>query len=121
MVPTDMSKLCFLILFLCLYSTAFSQCNNSISLKRVANETNKGNGGVIELSVTSSDQYVAVIHVEKGTGPEKIEEKRGKGNAVIRFDGLDVQAMYQVQLEFLSADETHCRKLQKSQITFQSE
>lgn len=120
MVPTDMSKLCFLIFFLGLNSAAFSQCKHSISLNKVVNETGNRDGGLIEVSVKSSDNYIAVLHIEKGSGPEKIAEKRGSGNAVVRFTGLDVQAIYQVQLEFLS-DDTHCRKLQKSQITFESE
>ena len=115
-----MRKLYFLIFCISVSGAAFSQCKNSISLKKASNESRSGKGGVIEIAVTSADEYTYVLNIEKGTGPEKVEERKGKGNALVHFEGLDLNAIYQVQFEFLSADKkTFCRKLVKSQIFFE--
>lgn len=116
-----MRKLYFLLFCLSIASVAFPQCKNSISLlKTTTTENGSGKTGVVEVSVTSSDEYICTLSIEKGSGPQKVAEKKGKGTAVIEFEGLDVNHIYQVQLEFLS-DNSPCRKLQKSPIIFQVE
>lgn len=115
-----MRKLYFLIFCLNITGAAFSQCNHSISLQKTVIESGLEKSGVLEVSVTTSDNYVCVLSVEKGSGPQKVDEKKGQGNSVIRFKGIDINNIYQVQIEFLS-DNTPCRKLQKSQIIFEAE
>ncbi len=116
-----MYKLCFFVVFLFLSSASYAQCKNSISLKKVSNETKSGKGGVIDVLVNGSGAYVCVLNIEKGSGPEKISEKRGTGNSVIHFEKLEINEIYQVQVEFLNEDKTHCKKLVKPLITFDVE
>lgn len=116
-----MRKLYFLIFCLCIASVAYPQCKNSISLlKTEVKASGSQQTGTIQISVTSSDDYICTLSIEKGAGPEQIAKKKGQGTAVVKFDGLDISQIYKVEVEFLS-DKSYCRKLQKSQITFYEE
>lgn len=98
---------------------AFSQCNNNIELKRVSSESNNQKSGVIEVEINTAKEYVCFLNIEKGTGPEKIQEKKGAGKGIVRFEALDRNAIYQVLFEFTGEEKPFCKKLQKSQITFE--
>ena len=115
-----MYKLYFLAIFLLLSGASYAQCKNSISLKKVSNETKSGKGGVIDVSVSGSGAYVCVLNIEKGSGSEKVGEKRGTGSSVIHFEKLDVNEIYQVQVEFLAEDKVTCKKLVKSLIIIEN-
>lgn len=98
-----------------------AQCKNSIALKKNVNKAKLDKEGTIEVSVASLDEYVCILNIEKGSGPLKIEEKRRKGNSIIRFEGLSLNAIYQIEVEFLSERKSMCRRLQKSQIIFEED
>jgi hypothetical protein len=116
-----MRKLYLLIFCLALYSPTFSQCKNSISVERSLKEVNSRKSGVLDVKVVSGGEFLCTINIEKGSGPELIQKQEGNGNSVIRFKGLDTTQMYLVQVEFLLEDKAICKKLQKSQITFDAE
>src|SRR5688572_7646801 len=114
-----MYKLYFLICFLMVSGNAFSQCNNSIELKNVSRDKSIQKSGVIELSVTTSRQFVCTLQIEKGSGPVTIKELKGSGSRTVRFEALDTQVVYQVQVRFLDEEKPLCKILQKSQIFFE--
>lgn len=116
-----MHKLCLLIFCLALYSPAFSQCKNSIAVEKSLKEVNSKKSGSLDVKVVSGGKYLCTVNIEKGSGPEVIQRQEGNGNSVIHFKGLDITQMYLVQVEFLSEDKAFCKKLQKSQITFDAE
>jgi hypothetical protein len=99
--------------------SAFSQCNNSIELKNVSSDKRTLKSGVIELSVTTSKEFVCTLKIEKGSGPETVKELKGSGSRTVRFEALDTQAIYQVQIKFLDEEKPLCQILQKSQIFFE--
>lgn len=109
-----------LLLVVCLffYGAGYSQCSNSIKLKRVAVNAQTGKGQ-IEVSAHSSDQYNCTLFKETGSGVIKVDEKNGNGNSTISFDNLDTNVSYLVLFEFASEENKLCRKLQKSGITFE--
>lgn len=109
-----------LLLVVCLlsYGVGYSQCSNSIKLKKVAVNAQNGKGE-IEVSAHSSDQYTSTLFKESGSGPIKVEEKSGSGNSTISFDNLDTNVSYLVLFEFSSEENKLCRKLQQSGITFE--
>jgi hypothetical protein len=110
-----------LLLFCLLFSGSLcAQCpNSSVSVKRTANESQKPKGGTIDISVNTSGAYICVLSIQKGSGPEKIMEKKGSGNSVVRFEKLDVSQIYKVEVEFLNEEEPFCRKLVQSLITIE--
>ena len=118
-----MRRLSFLLfsLLLIISNSAFSQCKNSISLKKAISKNELTSNGVIEISVTSSEEYKYTLNIEEGSGTQQVIEKNGKGNAVIKFEGLDASLLYLVQFEFLVEDKKHCRILQLSQIIIEKE
>jgi len=116
-----MYKLCFLIFCVFLIDNAQAQCKNSLAVKKVSDESKSGKGGVIEVSITGSGAFVCLLNIEKGSGPEKAQEKRGNGNSIIRFENLKTEEIYQVLVEFANEDKTHCKKLMKSLITIETE
>lgn len=118
-----MHRLSFLFFSLLYLSTisGFSQCKNSIALKRAITNSELINSGTIEISVNSSDEYRYSLNIEKGSGPEQVMEKNGKGNSVVKFEGLDAESLYLVKFEFFSEDNKHCSKLQLSQIVIEKE
>jgi len=113
-------RMLLLVACLCLFfcGAGYSQCSNSIKLKRVAVDAHGGKGQ-IEVSAHSSDQYSCTLFKETGSGAVKVEEKSGSGNSTISFDNLDTNVSYLVLFEFLSEENKLCRKLQKSGITFE--
>ena len=111
-----MPKLCLLLFCLTFCCHAFSQCKSSVSIKKISNETNVKNSGVLDVEVVSFGEYVCVLSIEKGSGPEQIQKRMGKGNSLVHFEGLEIDQSYLVQVEFLSEDNPICRKLQKSPI-----
>ena len=115
-----MPQLYFLICCFFLSTASYAQCKNSISLKKVSNETKASNGGIIDISVNASGGYICILNTEEGSGPEKVAEKRGNGNSVIHFEKLNINEIYKVQVEFLTEDKAICKKLVKSLITFEN-
>lgn len=111
----------FLCLLLFLSNSAFSQCKNSIALKGAFNENGQKEGGVIEISVVTSKDFTCSLSREEGSGPQKITEKKGGRDSIVKFEGLDVNSIYLVQFEFLSEDKKLCSKLQLSQIVIEDE
>ncbi len=118
-----MHRLSFLFfsLLLIVSNSVFSQCKNSIALKKAVSKNELTNNGVIEISVNSSEEYKYNLNIEKGSGPQQVIEKNGKGNAIVKFEGLDVSLSYLVQFEFLGEEKKHCRVLQLSQIVIEKE
>jgi hypothetical protein len=109
----------FLIVICLAISVAgYSQCKNSIKLTRV--EKNAGQGGVIEVAISSTNEFVCTLYTESGSGSKKVQDKKGYGTSSIRFDVQNANMIYLVQVEFLTEDDKHCRKLQKSEITFEA-
>ena len=108
-------------LLLMISNSAFSQCKNSITLKKAVSKNELTNNGVIEISVNSSEEYKYSLNIEEGSGTRQIIEKNGKGNDVVKFEGLDASLLYLVQFEFLKEDKKHCKKLQLSQIVIEKE
>ena len=100
------------LLFPTINSTV-SPCNSKISLVQASLENNKG---LIEISVNTSGKFICTLHTEKGIGLEKVSEKTGAGNSVIKFKDLGTESLYLVQVEFLDAPSPRCSKLQLSQI-----
>jgi hypothetical protein len=118
-----MHRLSFLFfsLLLIISNSAFSQCKNSIALKKAVSKNELSGNGVIEISVNSSEEYTYTLNIENGSGLQRVTEKNGKGNATVKFEGLDVSLLYLVQFEFLKEDKKHCKKLQLSQIVIEKE
>ncbi len=118
-----MRRLSFLFfsLLLILSNSVFSQCKNSISLKKAISKNELTGNGVIEISVNSSEEYRYTLNIENGSGLQQVTEKQGKGNSIVKFEGLDIDLLYLVQFEFLKEDNKHCRKLQLSQIVIEKE
>lgn len=110
-----MHKIYLLLLNLLVAGMAYSQCNNSIQLKKTSVDTNP-EYGTIELAVSTSKEFICILSIEKGSGLEKVSEKKGKGNQTVRFEAVKRNASYQVQFEFIGEEQKLCRKLQKSQI-----
>jgi len=61
-----------------------------------------------------------LLMIEKGSGPQRVAIKKGVGSSTIRFEGLELNQIYSVEVEFLS-DRSYCRKLQKSPIIFEAD
>ncbi len=116
-----MHKLCLLIFWLSFSCPVFSQCKNSIAIKKLSNEANIKKSGVLDIEVISIGEYVCVLNIEKGSGPEQIQKHEGHGNSTVHFEGLDTKQSYMVQVVFLSENNPICRKLQKSQIIIDTE
>jgi hypothetical protein len=110
-----MRKLYLLLLNLLVAGIAYSQCNNSIELKKTSVDSNPEYGS-IELEVSTSKEFICILSIEKGSGPEKISEKRERGSQIIRFESIKRNEIYQVQFEFIGEEEPLCKKLQKSHI-----
>jgi len=115
-----MYKLCFFIFCFFLSIAAHAQCKSSLTIKKVSNESKNGKGGVIEVSITTTGAYVCFLNLEKGSGPEKVQEKNGNGNSTIRFESLKQEEIYQVIVEFSDEDKAHCKKLMKSLIALEN-
>lgn len=118
-----MRRLSFILisLLLIISNSVFSQCKNSISLKKAVSKNELTNSGVIEISVNSSEEYRYTLNIENGSGTQQVTEKSGKGNSVIKFEGLDAGLLYQVQFEFSGEDKKYCGKLQLSQIVIEKQ
>ena len=116
-----MLKFCLLIFCMGFCGSLFSQCKNSIAIKKLSKEAGVEKKGVIEIEVGSTGEYVCFLSIEKGSGPEQIQKKEGHGNSVVHFEGLDVSETYKVQVVFQSESNPHCKKLEKSQIIIDGE
>jgi hypothetical protein len=110
----------FSLLFI-ISNSVFSQCRNSISLKKAVTKSETASNGIIEISVNSSEEYRYTLNIENGSGPQLVTEKQGKGNATVKFEGLDAGLLYLVQFEFLGEEKKQCRTLQLSQIVIEKE
>ncbi len=99
--------------------TSVAQCGNSISLKKAAVPSN-ADQGTIEVEVRTSGEYICTLSIEKGSGPEKVQEKRGRGDGIVSFTGVDRNYLYKVHFEFLNEDKPFCNKLEKSGITLEA-
>jgi hypothetical protein len=118
-VSTKILLLPLLLLLLLLAPTAvFSQCENSIKINKVSvdKESNKGS---IEVEVSTTKEFVCTLNIQKGSGPSLVERQNGNKSAIVRFQNLDANKVYMVEVEFVSEPTQHCKKLQKSLITFQ--
>jgi hypothetical protein len=115
-----MYKLYFLIFCLFFSGVGFAQCKNSVSIKKVARDTDASKGS-IDVSVIAEGGFICALIIERGSGPQKVAEKRGQGNSNVHFEKLDTDEIYQVQVEFLTEDKSFCKKLTKSLITFEIE
>ena len=111
----------FFIPLLIISNSVFSQCKNSIALKKAVTKSETASNGIIEISVNSSEEYRYTLNIENGSGLQQVIEKQGKGNAIVKFEGLDIDLLYLVQFEFLKEDKKHCRVLQLSQIVIEKE
>jgi hypothetical protein len=110
----------FLLAGLFLHRNLFAQCDSSIKLVKAKNDRTKvQNGGEIEILVTSNRDYTCTLLLEKGSGPEKLVEKKGVGTQKIRFDGLNKDELYRVVVEFPGEKNNRCRAFQESQITLE--
>jgi hypothetical protein len=99
----------------CLPKAAFAQCSNSIKVKKAESEASR-NSGAIEISVNTTKTFTCTLNIEKGSGPEKIQTKKGSGNQSVEFKNLDKSLGYQVVVEFIGEENKLCKTLQKSQI-----
>jgi hypothetical protein len=88
-------------------------CVNRISLVK---SEKSSSGGKIEISIETSGNFICTLNVEKGSGLEKVVEKKGSGNGLVTFEKVSPNAIYLIQVEFLSEENSRCRKLQLSQI-----
>ncbi len=111
----------FLLFFAGVCFNASAQCAGSVSLKKAAVESDTSQG-VIEIEVKTSGDFICTLSIEKGSGPVKVQEKRGRGNSIVSFVALESNQSYKVDVEFLSEDQSAlCRVLQKSGISLQSD
>jgi hypothetical protein len=111
----------FFSLLLIISNSVFSQCKNSIALKKAVSKNELTGKGIIEISVSSSEEYQYTLNIEKGSGLQQVTEKKGKGDTIVKFEGLDTDLLYLVDFEFLNEDKKYCRKLQLSQIVIDKE
>ena len=114
----NMPKLGYLLLVVCLLTisnAAFSQCQNSISLKKA--KADNAFTGTIEIDVKSGDSFVCSLMTQSGSGSEIIETKRSSGNATIVFASVARDILYKVEVEFQG--DGPCKRLQKSLITIE--
>ena len=95
---------------------AFAQCSNSIKLIKNTSIQSLPNSGVIEIAVTTTKSFTCTLNIEKGTGPEKVHQKKASGNQSVEFKNLDRRFAYQVVVEFFREEKQLCKTLQKSQI-----
>ena len=102
-------------------ATSFAQCENSISVKKKAYTPATANTGILEIEISTPGQFVCTLSVEKGSGPQKIQEQRGQGGAIISFRSLDENQVYKVQVEFLAETKGPCNKLERSGIILEAE
>ncbi len=109
----------FVIVCLAISGTGYAQCKHSIRLEKV--EKNIDQTGSIDISVTTTDAFICTLYIQSGSGDKKAFEKKGSASATIHFDRLDTSVIYLVQFEFLSEQDKHCRKLQKSGIIIEAE
>jgi hypothetical protein len=105
-----------------------AQCGNSIAIKKAAVlQSGLTKVGTIEVSVSTVHNYTCTLSLEKGSGIQKIAEKKGNGNSSVSFKELDPNGIYQVLFEFLPNNDNKistkdfCQKLQKSGIILEAE
>lgn len=100
---------------------AWSQCQNSVKVEKAAYSSQfKENGGAIEVAVSAKGSFTCTLNIEKGSGPEKVASRTGSGTSTVVFDKLDINQLYQVNVEFSNEQSKFCRTLQKSQIILES-
>lgn len=109
-----MRKIYLLLFYLLCCGAASAQCNNSIQVKKAIKAD--ANNGVLEIAIATAKEFKCVLSIEKGSGPEPVSEKRGRGNQTLKFESINPNLIYQVQVEFVGEENSYCRKLQKSQI-----
>jgi len=109
-----MLLLVFYFLFLPPADNVDSPCNNRISIARITKASSSDGG--IEISVRASGKYICTLNVEKGTGPREISRKTGSGSSVVKFNNVNPDLIYMINVEFPDEEKSRCRRLQLSQI-----
>lgn len=99
--------------------TSSAQCGNSITLKK-ASVSPDSDQGTIEVGITTSREYICTLFIEKGSGPVKVQEQRGRGNGTVVFVSVEKDHLYKVHFEFVNEDNPVCRRLEKSGITLEA-
>jgi len=108
-----------IVFFGCHVSNLNAQCSSSLTVETATIPTE--NKGAITVNVNTNGDFICELNIEKGTGPEKVEEKRGKNKSTVIFESLETSNIYQIRVTFFAEEKEHCKQLQKSGLTFEAD
>ena len=104
------------IFILCSYAS-IAQCTNKVEVEKASAVKNSG---VIELKITSNKSFTCVLFAEKATGNEQMQQVSGNGSETVKFEKLNPNLIYRVDVNFIGEDNKFCKQLSRSQIILSS-